>query len=290
MATCRWKTSAAMAVILLAARMAVADVPATAPAAREAFNGGEPVSALIGAIADKFGVMVVSRQEVKAFVLKPVAMPANLDQAMTLLQDTLEPQGYGIIRKVTAPPDPHILINIVTAKEAKAAALQESPVSSGIEPANIDVSDPSKLITHLLPIAHAALIASLDRTAAEDKEVTVSEIGSAAAGYTLIISGPAAKVKKAVTAVVGVDKPAESAVTMRMLTMKNGNAMAMAESLNQSFAPNSGMRAVADRRTNTIVVTGPEAGVLNAMVRVIAVDAGPRQPDAAATAPASNGR
>ena len=270
---------------------------AAAPASQPILQAGDSVSTLLNAMSARFSVIVVMREPVKALLVKSAPLPDKLDEAMALAQETLEPQGYGIIRTVSSAPDPHIVLRIAPLKEAKQAALEQGPVTAGADPAAIDVTNPDQPVTHLLPIHHAELLDALHRSAAQDKDVTVSQLGTAATGFTFIVQGPAAKVKKAVQAVVAVDRAVDDKPIARMITLRHLNATESANTLNQSFAPGSGLTAVADRRTNSVIVTGPEPLVIQAMMTLGSMDISrttqpsPGMPDTApaATEPAKSG-
>jgi len=255
---------------------------ATAPAR---FAKGDSINVLLGAIAARYGVIVVQAKPVDAQILSAGELPGTMDAAIDLAQQLLEQQGYGIIRKVTAKPNPHVLLRIVTAQEAKRALVEESPVTSGTDAQKIDVSEPGRQVTHLLPVSHAEVINNLQRAATQDKDVSADVLGTEAQGLTLVFTGPAEKVKKAVAAVAALDKGSDREVVVRTIQLKNQDAVAAANSLNGTYGgaklgEGAPFRAIAEPRTNTVVISGSAVEVVEALSLLARTDAaaGPKVP------------
>ena len=279
----RWTMTMAWAWALAAAASFAAAPPAapaadqapvqdkTQPAIRTQFENGEPIDDFFTALAVRYGVMVVQAQPVKAYILRSFELPATLPEAMAIARQTLEPQGFSILQSLA---DKRLIIRIVTTKEAKKAELAESPVSYGTEGEKIDISDPQRPITHLLPINHTDMIDSLRRTAMQDPEVSAEIAGGTAIGANLILTGPALKVQRAVETVAKLDKPVGGPVVARTLTLQHIDAESTANALNAGFARDAApLKAVVDLRTNSIVISGPEDQVLEIMVTLVVQDA-----------------
>jgi hypothetical protein len=80
-------------------------------------------------------------------------------------------------------------------------------------------------------------------------------------------------VQDAAANVLKADKADSAAVVARTLQLHNLNALELATSLNAGFASQATpLKAVADRRTNSIIVTGPEDKVLDVMINVIGME------------------
>ncbi|HEY4329618.1 MAG TPA: hypothetical protein VGN88_07770, partial [Phycisphaerae bacterium] len=258
---------------------------ASMPAIRTKFENGDSVNDLFTALSLRFNVIVVQVKPAKAFILKNFELPEKLDDAVALARQNLEPQGYGMVESVNAG---QVILRVVSAKDAKAAELSDSPVTYGTATEKIDTSKPERQVTHLLPITHPEMIDKLHRIAVEDNEVSAEVMGNSAVGLSLVFTGPAKKVQHAVDAVIKVDEPDTWKLVARMMTLKHFDAEETADRLNRSFATDPApMKAVADKRTNSIVITGPEDRVMNVMVDLIGLETtqGPMLPKPPATVP-----
>jgi type II secretory pathway component GspD/PulD (secretin) len=250
-----------------------ASAPATQADGRTHFESGDKIEGFYLAMSQRFGVSVLQggEKEIKATILKPVDMPAKLDEAVDLLQHTLEAQGYGLVKTVTSSG--HVLLRVTTAKDAQAAAIADSPVTMGLDTGKIDTSKPDRIVTHMLPVQHRDMADALRRTATQDKDVEATVSATADAGYTMILTGPAKKVRDAADAVLKIDKPDDSKVMVRTIPLHSIDAIHTAETLNADFAREQvAMKAVADRRTNSIILTGPEDRVLEAETTLTGMD------------------
>jgi len=246
---------------------------ATAPASKWAV--GQPVGEMMSAIAVKFGAILVM-PKTSAVVLKAGELPKTLEDAVGAARDNLEPQGLGLIESVTGKPDPRVVLRVTPLKEAKDAEEQVGPVTSGADASAISVKNPSQQVTHLMPVNHADMLETLEHKAREDPSVDVDVVNSAQGSQTLIFRGPAAKVKLAVTAVSALDKPEDLTPAVRQLKLSHLDAVGAAATLNADFGRSgrSQLRAVADRRTNMVIISGPEDQVVDAMVTLVEMDLG----------------
>jgi hypothetical protein len=262
----------------LAASLAAASAPALPspetrpePPIRTHFENGDPINDLFTALSVRFGILVIQPQDIKAFILQDFDLPAKAQDAIARTRQTLEPQGYSILQSVTGK---NLVIRVVTTAQAKKARLTESPVSFGPQAENVDISDPARLLTHMMPLNHPGLAEALRRAASEDKDVSVEIAGGNQLGTCLLLLGPALKVQQAVEKVSKIDRFEEGPSVVRILTLKNLDAPALAISLNQSFArENSPVKAAADARTNSLILSGPENRVLDVMVPIVSQEA-----------------
>ena len=166
-----------------------------------------------------------------------------------------------------------VVLRVVSAKDAKAAELSDSPVTYGTATEKIDTSKPDRQVTHLLPINHPEMIEKYHRIAVEDNDVSAEVMGSSVIGLSLSIHGSGKKVQHAVDAVIKVDESATGQIIARTMELKHFSAEETADRLNRAFASDSAaMKAVADRRTDSIVITGPEDKVLSVMVDLIGME------------------
>jgi hypothetical protein len=261
--------------------------PATAPAAtrgdvpadqikidiaiRTHFENGEPIGDFLTALAVRFGMMVIQSKPTDAYILRSFDLPPTVGEALAVARQTLEPQGYSIVQKVS---DQRLVIRIVPTSEFKKIQLSETPVSFGTQGEAVDISDPSRLVTHFFPITHADLTATLRRSVTQDADVSAEIMGGNAIATNLVLTGPALKVQRAVEILAKLDGKTEQPLVARTLALQHLDAQSMAEALNEVFAHDPApMKAVADRRTNSIVVTGPEDRVLEVMVGLVSQEA-----------------
>lgn len=252
---------------------------ATVPAAtikietaiRTHYENGDPMGDFFTALAVRFGVVIIQPPALDVYILRSFDMPAKVGDALTIARETLEPQGYSIVQKIS---DGRVIAHIVSVKEAKKILLSESPLSFGTQGEAVDVSDPTRLVTHLFPIAHAEVAESLRRSAKLDPDVSAEITGGGEIGANLILTGPALNVQRAVETLAKLDKPTEATMVARTVTLQHLDAQSAADALNGAFAQDATpMKAVADRRTNSIVVTGPEDRVVEVMVALVSQDA-----------------
>ena len=245
--------------------------PTTAPASQ--WKVGQPIGDMMNPIALKFGAILVM-PKTSAVVLKAGELPKTLEEAVAAARDNLEPQGLGLIESVTSKPDPRVVLRVTPLKEAKDAEEQAGPVTSG-DPSAINAKDPTQEVTHLLTVNQRDQLETLEHKAREVPDVDVDVVNSADGGQTLIFRGAAAKVKEAATAVAAMDKPTDTTPAVRQLKLTHLDAEGAAARLNADFGNGrSQIRAVADRRTNMVIVSGPENQVIDAMVTLVEMDLG----------------
>jgi hypothetical protein len=240
-------------------------------ATRTHFENGEAMGDFFTALAVRFGVMVIQPQSLEVYILHNFDLPAKLGDALAVARQTLEPQGDSLVQKIS---DGRLVIRIVPTAEAKKILQSESPLSFGTQGEAIDISDPTRLVTHVFPIAHADMADALRRQAKQDPDVSAEAMGDGAIGANLLLKGPAIKVQRAVETLAKLDKPTEGPLAARTMALQHLDAQTTADALNEVFSHDSTpMKAVADRRTNSIVVTGPEDRVLDVMVGLISQEA-----------------
>ncbi len=291
---CKCIPAAALALALAAGLGAAPATPASPPPATETrpapaehlkFENGDPIAGYFTALAARFGVMIVQSQAVDAYLLRPCELPDKLEDALAIARQTLEPQGFSVLQSVV---DKRLIVRVLPTKEAKKLELAESPVSFGTEGEKIDISKPDRLVTHLFPVAHVDMLDTLRRAAIQDREVGAEVAGGGQIGVNLILTGPALKVQHAVEALAKLDQPTGSPIIARTLQLQHTDAQATAAALNDSFARDTApLKATADSRTNSLILTGPEDRVLAIMVTLIGQDArrGPLLPRPVRPAP-----
>jgi hypothetical protein len=253
--------------------------PATAPAVGERLS----VSDFVNMGAAKLQAMVVFPTTPTGTVLFDRPLPDDPDDALVALNDMLAPAGYQAI--ASRGQTGRLLLRVGTLTEARRAAVAQSPVTYGVDPAKIDVSERSRIVTHVVPLTHGDLLPAIERSLAEDKDVSVTVAGTGKDGdrCQLILSGPAGNVRQAVRSIVAVDKPAaaEDAQLVRLQKLSPEAAM---EALARQFPENgdAGLHYVADMRTRSILFSGPSSALDSAVLLLKGLDAAapePRLPD-----------
>jgi len=118
------------------------------------------------------------------------------------------------------------------------------------------------------------MLDTLKRSATQDPAITAEVAGGHEIGAALVLMGPALKVQRTVELLARLDQPDTAKIVARTLQLQHIDAQASADALNQGFAQGDApMKAVVDKRTNSIVVTGPEDQVMQIMVTLIGEDA-----------------
>jgi hypothetical protein len=257
------------------------DAPATAPSTspssdqphtpRDKLSANDPIDALLTEIAVRYDAVILKARPADAVMLRDADMPATLDESLKLAQSVLEPQGLGLIRSTSASGG--LVLKLTTSKEAKEAAQADGPVTSGWDPSKIDVTKPNLQITHLMIVHHNDMVDSLRRTAMQQKGVDVNIAGTARTGYTLIFTGPALGVQRALTEVAKLDDIPTVKTATKVVTLRNISAVEGAFNLNAGFSRDGlGLHAEADRRTNSVIITGPDDLVPQAVTNLIGMD------------------
>ncbi len=260
------------AVVLAAGSAHGAAPPATAPALRV----GDVISAddLFALVARRYGLVIVNIKPLTGNVTITSDLPDDVAQAVESLNVMLKPlDGQAVLTPPVHAGD-RVVLRIVTPREAKALALAVGPVSSGIDPKQIDVSDRDRMVTHLLPLAHADLLDAVSKAVTQDPGVSLTVTTLAPNAFQLILTGPAIKVRRAVETAIAIDKPPTPPV-LRILKLKNLDAQTGADAMEQSFnrgPPEEMLRVTADPRTNSVLFSGPEMVVLEAMLTLQRMD------------------
>jgi type II secretory pathway component GspD/PulD (secretin) len=237
------------------------------PEIRTHYANGDAINDFLTALSVRYGILVIQPQDLRVFILQDFDLPPTVQDALILARQTLEPQGYSFVQSMS---NKNLVIRIMTTAEAKKARLAQSPVSFGNQGETVDISDPTRPITHMMPINRADMAESLRRNAAEDKEVTAEITGGNQLGTCLIIMGPALKVQQAVEKVAKLDHLEGGPAVVRVLTLHNLDAQNLATALTQSFIrENTPVKVAADVRSNSVILSGPEDKVVEIMVGLV---------------------
>jgi hypothetical protein len=242
--------------------------PTTAPATAPAVKVGDQVviDDLIDLFAERTGAMVIRTKPLQDRVQLTDDFPADPAQALRVLNDMLAPANLTAYRTKTLAD--RFVLRVMSAAEARERALAEGPVTAGVDPRQIDLTDKARMVTHIVPLLHGELMAAARRAAGEEKEVTVTVAGAADTQFQLIITGPAAAVRRAVEFVVALDKPAVGKSITRAVHLKTADAAAAAVAVDRAYGSTLGenaLRVEVDRRSNTVVLQGPEPTVFQAL-------------------------
>jgi hypothetical protein len=262
---------------------AAAGQGATMPAPRPAFAVGERVSAedLLAEFAYRTGIIVVKTDTIPGEITVTQAIPENPEKAVAALNEMLGPLGFHAAhtKNITST---RLSVRILREADARKEELANGPVTLGNDPRKIDVSERGRMVTHILPVNNPELLETLRKTAGEQKDVTATVAGSSREGLRLILAGPALSVRGVVERAATLDPapppPATAGPAMvRSIQLKQLEAQGSAAILNEQYGRDANgkevLRALADPRTNSIVISGQELDVLRALQLLQRMDA-----------------
>lgn len=269
-------------------RPAVAAFPrvTTAPAAtsRTALRPGEqlPAEDLLAELAFRTGIIIVKADSLPGEVTITQDLPPEPEKAVSAVNEMLAPLGYRAIH-VKNTTSAHLVLRILSFADARKEELQTGPVTMGNDPRKIDIAQRDRMVTHILPMNNSEMLAAARNAAAEQKDVEVTAAGNRRDGYRIILTGPALSVRRAVETVVAIDPPPAAAPGMfRSIQLTHLDAEGSAAVLNGPYGRDSNgnqvIRAIADKRTNSLIISGPDLEVMQAiqLLQRMDVDALPK--------------
>jgi hypothetical protein len=279
----------AAAAFCCAATAALAHQAATTPATQAALVPGERIAieALLGALAEKTGIIIVKSDSIPGDVVITRELPDDPQKAIDALNEMLAPAGYKGVPSLAGsngtPSKSHrIVVRIQSTGEARTQELQTGPVTFGSDPRKIDISDRNRMVTHIAPVTHPNLLNNAKRAAADVSDVTITVTGTPETGMQLILTGPALSVKKSLENAIAVDPPPAQNQLVRSIRLRNLDAEGSAATVNTTYgvdaAGNQVLNAVADKRSNTLILSGTDIAVLQAMQMLERLDAVPSGP------------
>jgi hypothetical protein len=256
------------------------------------------IEELLAEFAERTGIIVAKADTIPGEVTVTSAIPADAEKGVAALNEMLAPAGYRAVhaKNITSTK---LSVRILNDADARKEELQNGPVTLGGDPRTIDVRERNRMITHILPINNPELLEAVRRLAAESKDVAVTVAGTPREGYRLILAGPALAVRGIVERAVTIDPAPAAAVgpaMVRSIQLKRLEALGSAAVLNGQYGHDAQgkevLRAVADPRTNSIIVSGQDVEVFRAIQMLQRLDAdaasateAPVAPPAAVPAP-----
>lgn len=259
---------------------------ATAATAPAPLRPGDTVAieALLADLAFRTGILIVKADSIKGDVVVTEAFPEDPTKAVAILNEMLAPAGYrGIAVKNSTST--RLVLRILSDAEARREELLTGPVTLGDDPRKIDVRERDRMVTHILPLKHPDLLEPARRAAEQEKSVQLTVSGNAESGYRLILAGPAATVRRLAETVLALDpvQPADATI-FRSIQLRNldaeGSAAVLVKTYGQDAAGNPVITAIADKRTNTIILRGPDLQVFQAIQLLQRMDATAAPPPA----------
>ena len=70
-------------------------------AIRTHYDNGDPLGDFFTALSVRYGVVVLQPEGLEVYVLRSFDLPATVGDALTIARQTLEPQGYSLVQKVS---------------------------------------------------------------------------------------------------------------------------------------------------------------------------------------------
>jgi hypothetical protein len=258
----------------------LAAAPATAPAAAPVIAVGDSITPdqLLNLMADKFGAVIVTTAPLSGTVVYDRELPSNADQAIEAVNEMLMRTGYqALASKGTASG--RLVLRITSKEEAKAAAIAESPVTYGLDPLKIDISDRNRIVTHVIPLTHSELLDTVEKSLSSEKDVTVTVTGEPEHNL-LVLAGPAISVRHAVQTMLSIDTPPPE-IVVTSVRLRKLNAQAGVDAIDRQFNqgnPDKTLRAFAYLRTNTVTLSGDQSMVTQGVVFLQVLDAATPEP------------
>jgi general secretion pathway protein D len=242
-------------VFLLAVALAATSAHTTEDPGSVAFNFQDvDLAVLARFVSEVTGKNLILDERVrgKVSVFSPTRLTPS--EAYDVFQSVLAVKGL-----TTVPRGTHV--KIVPLRDAREAAL---PTDGGGD----------QLVTRVLPLVHGdamTLVPVLQPLVSKDGVLTAH-----ADTNRLVVVDSRDNVDRLVALLVDLDHPATSTVSSS-IRLQHATAEGVAGKLSEAFAGSAGdvagLRAIADRRANTVLVSGPAAAVARARALALELDA-----------------
>ena len=274
---------------VVAVRVPAVASPPPPPAARGVTNSeptgvvlnfkGAPLSDVLNYLSEAAGFVVVQETEVSGTVNVISHQPLSPDEAVDLLNTILVDQGYTAIRSGR-------ILKIVSLENAAKKLL---PVRTGSDPATIPAKD--ELVTQIIPVSYAdatKLIENLKPLLPENAQITANESSNA-----IVLTDTLASIRRMAEIIHALDTSIAGISTVKVFPLQYSDASELAKVITELFkTESSGSRrssglppwvrgrdggsrnaksssearqaavrvvAVADERTNSLIVSAPDA-------------------------------
>jgi general secretion pathway protein D len=243
---------------------------------------GAPLSMVLTYLSDAAGLIIVLETEVNGKVDVWSQQPLTVDEAVNLLNSILNKNGYAAIRNGRT-------LTIVSRADAKT---RDIPVKIGSNPAEIPKND--EMVTQIVPVRYAnavQMVKDLQPLLPTYASLTANESGNA-----LVLTDVQSDIRRMVEIVKALDTSISSISTVRVFPLRFADSKELAAEVKELFptqnatgnnAANNAMpmfpgfgrnrqgnnqaastseartaagrvTAVADERTNSLVVSAPE--------------------------------
>src|SRR5262249_11352167 len=136
----------------------------------------------------------------------------------------------------------------------------------------------SRQVTHMFPITHLDMLEAVRRSVAAERDLNVLVAGGQIQAE-LIITGPALKVRHAVENAAAIDPPPPPPIsaTIKRTNLDARLAAGQIEEAYRDRPPEQMVRALFDQRTNSVILSGSDVGVLEASMMLRRMDTIPQR-------------
>ncbi|MHB8520834.1 MAG: secretin N-terminal domain-containing protein [Limisphaerales bacterium] len=280
-----------------------ADTAAAAPLLPNGEKGlrlnfrGAPLEMVLNYLSDAAGFIIVPKVDVKGKVDVWSSQPLSKDEAIDVLNSVLNKNGYAAIRSGRT-------LEITTQEDAKKKNI---PVKVGNDPQTIPKND--EMVTQIIPVRYAnatQLTKDLQPLLPSYANLTANESGNA-----LVLTDTQASVRRMAEIVKALDTSISSGSTIQVFPLRYADAKEVANEIKEVFAPaptttqgvggggggrgqffrmfgggggggagatgggggaNTRVVAVADERSNSVVVSAPAETMETIITMVKQVD------------------
>ena len=193
---------------------------------------GVPLDTILDYLSDAAGFVIEKHTQLSGTVEIWSKSPVTPAEAVTLLDAALNKSGYAVMRHGR-------VLTILREDEAKTADLE---IQTGNDPAAVERSD--ELVTQLIPVRHASatqLVANLQLLLRAGTTLSVNESAN-----TLILVARKSDVHRMLQIIQALDTSLTSQSSLRIFALRNGEAKAIAATVQQLFASSSASQTSAN--------------------------------------------
>ncbi len=259
---------------------------------------GAPLELVLDYLSEAAGFIIKPEVDVKGKVDVWSAQPLTKDEAVELLNSVLNKNGYAVLREGRT-------LTILTKDEAKRRSI---PVRRGYEPESIPKND--EIVTQIIPVRFinaVQLAKDLQPLLPTQATMTANEAGNA-----IVITDTQANIRRVAEIIKALDTSVASVSAVRVFALRYADAKSLANVIKEVFqtpttsstdlrarffarfrggpfgaGPDSGgdsetggrpgasrVAAVADERSNSLVVTAPDdlMPTIEELVKAVDVD------------------
>ncbi len=242
-----FKTALAAWIAFTAIQPPVQSADAEEPTLKFNFRGA-PIETVLNYLSEAAGFIIVLETEVSGNINAWSSQPITSADAVNLLDTLLADKGYAAIRNGR-------ILKIVNQSDAHKNIL---PVKKGANPAEIPATD--QIVTQIIPVRYAdamQLIENLQPLLPEEATLTANESSNA-----IVLTDRQANIQRIAEIITALDTSISSIATIRVFPLEFADATALAEVIKEVFEqpPSSGNRSQEARRAEILRRFGKDVG------------------------------